>query len=81
MNFNKKSKTTALFLALLLGPIGYMYASFKGGFIMTAVALCLSFTIVVPVLCYLCAVFMATSEVEKHNRNVDMTIALMKGRS
>lgn len=79
MEFNKKSKGTAFLLALLLGPIGYMYASFKGGAIMTLVAVCLSFTIVVPILCWLCAILMACGAVDAHNRNVDMTIHLMGG--
>ncbi|ANO57497.1 hypothetical protein [Vibrio phage vB_VhaS-tm] len=81
MNFNTKSKMVGFLLALILGPLGYMYSSFQGGIILTAVAILGSPTIIVPVICWLLAIIMAPSSVGKHNRNVEITMNLLGGRN
>lgn len=81
MNFNTKSKLLGFLLAVVLGPLGYMYASFKGGVILSALAVLAAPTIIVPVACWLLAIVMAPVSVGKHNRNVEMTINLLGGQN
>lgn len=79
MNLTKKSTLAALLLAILLGPLGYVYASGKGGLVLTVIALLGSPTVIIPVICWLAAIVMAPFAVSKHNRNVDATISLFGG--
>lgn len=77
---HKKSKTTAVLLAFLLGPIGVLYAHALIGFIMIVIAIITASTVVIPLVLWLFGMFIAASAVDAHNKEVDEFKDLMTKR-
>jgi hypothetical protein len=75
----KKSRPTAIILALLLGPLGLCYASVLGGVIMFVLALVtLPMAPVSTVVVWLLCVLIADSAAHGHNKRVDEWLKAMK---
>jgi putative Ca2+/H+ antiporter (TMEM165/GDT1 family) len=75
---NGKSQLVALFLALLFGPIGYLYASPLGGAIMILLAVALgSVDLTLAVLIWLACLVLAPLSAIWHNDRVRAQAELM----
>lgn len=77
-------RSTAFVLALVLGPIGYLYANPWGGLIMLglifgAAGLFLPLGMVMAVICWLTAVIMAPIDVESRNEQIRARAQLLAG--
>ncbi|MDP2505409.1 hypothetical protein [Oceanobacter sp. 3_MG-2023] len=78
MNLVKKSQTTSLFLTILLGPLGAFYGSPIGALILCVIAIVTAPTIVGPVICWILAIFVSDSGVNKHNKSIDIFLSNKK---
>lgn len=54
-----KSRGTALLLTILFGPLGLLYISIAGGIILTLLAVLLSWTVIVPIICWVASIIWA----------------------
>lgn len=71
MNLQKKSRTTAVALALLLGPIGLMYVSVIGGLILLVIAVMTLPTVIGPIACWVIAIAWADHKAHHNNKAID----------
>jgi len=78
VNIQKKSRSTSLMLTLILGPLGLFYSSTAAAIILCVIAIMGAFTIILPIICWLIAIFIGDSAVHKHNKNVDELKDLIK---
>jgi len=75
----KKSRPTAIVLALLLGPLGLCYASVLGGVIMFVIALVtLPMAPVSLVVVWVLCILIADSAAHGHNKKVDEWLKAMR---
>jgi hypothetical protein len=79
MTLTKKSRLASLFLTLLLGPIGLMYSSAIGGFIMLVLIVVTLPTVVVPIGLWFLCVVIGDSATHKHNKGIDSFAKMMRG--
>lgn len=71
-----KSVAAALVFSVLLGPVGLLYASFWGGFIMILLGIVVianKFIFPIIVLWLVCCIW-AVRSVEKHNKQLTQTV-------
>lgn len=80
MNLNKKSKSTAFWLAFLLGPLGVMYGSILSGFILLVLTIATAGTVILPLMFWVGGWFVAMSAVDKHNEGVDKLEKMLMSR-
>lgn len=77
MNLNKKSRLASLLLTVLLGPLGLMYSSVVGGFILLVIAILTIPTVFGPLICWGLAVIIGDGATHKHNKSVEKFEQLM----
>jgi hypothetical protein len=80
MNITKKSRMTSFFLTLFLGPLGALYGTVIGGFILLVIAVVTASTIVGPLICWFLAIGISDSAVVKHNEGVDKLLEALANR-
>lgn len=81
MNVIQKNQSTSFLLTIFFGPLGLLYASIGRGLFWTLIAVVFSWTIVVPIACWPIAIIEGYLSVNRHNKNVDKTIALLGGKN
>lgn len=70
----KKSRTTSLILTILAGPLGLLYSSPIAGLVLIVIAVALSWTIVVPVACWILAIAWGDHVTYKRNKGIDQML-------
>ena len=77
---NKKSRLTSLVLTALLGPLGLMYSSVVGGFVMLLLIVVTLPTVIVPIALWVFCIMLGDHATHKHNKGIDNFAKLMTGR-
>lgn len=80
MNVTPKSRGTAVVLAILLGPLGLLYASVVGGVILCVIAVVTAPTVIGPAACWLISILVADHAAAKHNKALENFIGAIKAK-
>lgn len=80
MNLNEKSRTVSLLLTLFLGPLGLLYSSVAGGFILIVLAIVSAPTIIGPIVCWVLAIAIGDHCTHKHNQNIKKFTTMMTSK-
>jgi hypothetical protein len=64
----QKSSGTAILLTVLFGPLGLLYVSIPGGLVLTLITLVLSWTIIVPIVCWIASIIWAAMGANSANQ-------------
>lgn len=71
MNLQKKSRTTAVFLALIAGPLGLMYVSPIAGFILLVICYLTWWTLFIPAAIWIFSIAWADHKAHYGNKAID----------
>ena len=80
MNIAPKSRGTAVLLAILLGPLGLLYASVVGGVILGIIAIATAPTVIGPIFCWFLSILVADHAAAKHNKAVSEFMSAVKSK-